>query len=127
MAFKFHSRMGLVRACLFNILSRRNRNPFVSHFSISSPLSLPPNHSFTISASLSTSHSHTTRFKPMCLYHTQGKCTKAMFLLFLFLLSIILTLFCFISVSGLSLFILNMKFWFACHLFDQMSLLYLKY
>ncbi|KAL5061746.1 hypothetical protein RYX36_023483 [Vicia faba] len=98
--------MALVRACLFKIPSHRNRIPFVSHLSLSPPLALtlpqnhsfinaltlpqnhsftnaltlPQNHSFTISASLSTSHSHshshTTRFKPICLYHTQGKCTK---------------------------------------------------
>ncbi|XP_027192460.1 uncharacterized exonuclease domain-containing protein At3g15140 isoform X2 [Cicer arietinum] len=67
--------MALVRTCLSKILSHRTRNPFLSY--LSPPpltLSLPRIHSFTLSASLSTSH--TTRFKPICLYHSQGKCTK---------------------------------------------------
>ncbi|KAK2408539.1 Polynucleotidyl transferase, ribonuclease H superfamily protein [Trifolium repens] len=71
--------MAVVRTCLLKILSHhRNRNPFVSYLSHSPPLTtitVPPMHSFTLSASLSTSHT-TTRSKPMCLYHTQGKCSK---------------------------------------------------
>ncbi|CAJ2645449.1 uncharacterized exonuclease domain-containing protein At3g15140 [Trifolium pratense] len=81
--------MAVVRTCLLKVLShRRNRNPLVSYLSHSPPpltttttaastttTTTTPMHSFTLSASLSTSHT-TTRSKPMCLYHTQGKCTK---------------------------------------------------
>ncbi|XP_061361251.1 uncharacterized exonuclease domain-containing protein At3g15140-like [Gastrolobium bilobum] len=75
--------MSILRTCLPKILSHRNRlvsslSPLTMH---SNYLYLPPVHSLTLYASLSTSHtpsSYKPQFpwKPMCLYHTQGKCTK---------------------------------------------------
>ncbi|KAK7313091.1 hypothetical protein VNO77_37489 [Canavalia gladiata] len=77
--------MALLRGCLGKILSHRNPlffsfSPLTMHFN---HLSLPPIHSLTLSASLSTSqtpssssHDSHIRWKPMCLYHSQGKCTK---------------------------------------------------
>ncbi|KAK7317724.1 hypothetical protein RJT34_02182 [Clitoria ternatea] len=72
--------MAGLRGCLSKMLS--HRNPLF--FSVS-PLTPHPNHLFLpsmhtlkLSASLSTSHapSSHSRWKPMCLYHSQGKCTK---------------------------------------------------
>ncbi|KAG5020329.1 hypothetical protein AAZX31_06G219300 [Glycine max] len=75
--------MALPRACLARILSHRNPmflslSPLTMHANY---LSHSQTHSLTLSASLSTSEapsSHEPHFrrKPMCLYHSQGKCTK---------------------------------------------------
>ncbi|RDX62044.1 putative exonuclease domain-containing protein, partial [Mucuna pruriens] len=81
--------MAVPRACLAKILSHRNPMFFsLSHLTLHHPnyLSLPPTHSLTLSSSLSTSqtpsssssssHEPQFRWKPVCLYHSQGKCTK---------------------------------------------------
>ncbi|KAK7405300.1 hypothetical protein VNO78_06508 [Psophocarpus tetragonolobus] len=68
----------LLRGCMAKILS--HRNPMFFSFS---PLTVHHNyHSLTLCASLSTSetpsssHESHVRWKPICLYHSQGKCTK---------------------------------------------------
>ncbi|KAK7257188.1 hypothetical protein RIF29_30977 [Crotalaria pallida] len=74
--------MAFLRASFSKIINHSllypNRNRLLPYLSPLTFLSLhPPLHSFTISASLSTAHSKPqSRWKPMCLYHTQGKCTK---------------------------------------------------
>lgn len=68
--------MALLRALLSKISLYRIPNRLVPSLSPLSYLSLPPLHSLTISASFSTAPKLQSRWKPMCLYHTQGKCTK---------------------------------------------------
>ncbi|KAE9620778.1 putative ribonuclease H-like domain-containing protein [Lupinus albus] len=68
--------MALLKGSLSNIFLYSTRNRLLPSFSPLTYFSLPPMHSFTISASFSTEHKPQSRWKPMCLYHTQGKCTK---------------------------------------------------
>ncbi|KAL2326763.1 hypothetical protein Fmac_020190 [Flemingia macrophylla] len=72
--------MALHRACLAKILS--HRNPMFLSFApltMHSPiyLSLHANHSVSLSTSQTPSSLEPhSRWKPACLYHSQGKCTK---------------------------------------------------
>ncbi|XP_029125145.1 uncharacterized exonuclease domain-containing protein At3g15140 isoform X2 [Cajanus cajan] len=72
--------MALPRACLAKILSHCNPmflslSPLTLHHP--NHLSLHTTHSCSLSASLSTSSLEPhSRWKPTCLYHSQGKCTK---------------------------------------------------
>ncbi|CAJ1978524.1 unnamed protein product [Sphenostylis stenocarpa] len=76
--------MALPRGCVAKILSHGRIPMFFSLSPLTlhpTNLSLPPAHSFTLSASLSTSrtpsfHEPQYSWKPMCLYHSQGKCVK---------------------------------------------------
>ncbi|KAK7342703.1 hypothetical protein VNO80_25659 [Phaseolus coccineus] len=75
--------MALLRGCLAKMLSHRNPmffslSPLILH---PTNLSLPRTHSFTLSASFSnfespSFHEPHFRWKPICLYHCQGKCAK---------------------------------------------------